>query len=507
MKTQKNSSGDKAIVVIAAICIVIYISAVVQLLVRLYLNIEQRKTTAETEFANIADLASSAGVLGFMDEPFKDTITEALMLSKSIEAVIISGPDGEYVFERRKDSSVIWVNNSPRFKNRFDLLNVNFYQPLRIHGLRNVNIQAAALSFDYAGITKILKHTLLIILIGFIIAFFTFIIRLLSDKTTDTIAEDAAAPDNAAPVAAVPATPPPSNNVSARTSFNPVPITSVQTFPKNTGNPPASERVSYENKSIDEISEAVANAKIDDTDFDYSKNLDVNEDGKNDGVEIDNLEIDDLEIDDFDVSDLEISDQDVKDLEIGDIDDNKTFAENDNAETVSGNDDEIRGPKGQNAPRSDIGREENTIGRLDTELHNCASAENDLTLIVLEFTHGISDSQYASAAEEAVNYFTSRELLFENGKYGITIIYPGIDIETGIKKAQGFQRRINEKLKLGNEISIGLSSRAGRLLTSGRILMEAMEALEKAKTDHTSSIIAFKSDPEKYRAFLGKQKS
>jgi hypothetical protein len=36
-------------------------------------------------------------------------------------------------------------------------------------------------------------------------------------------------------------------------------------------------------------------------------------------------------------------------------------------------------------------------------------------------------------------------------------------------------------------------------------MLEVQEALEKAKRDRKSSLVAFKSDPEKYRAFIRRQ--
>jgi len=50
-----------------------------------------------------------------------------------------------------------------------------------------------------------------------------------------------------------------------------------------------------------------------------------------------------------------------------------------------------------------------------------------------------------------------------------------------------------------------MSSRSGRLLNAERLILEADEALKKARTEEKSPIIAFKSDPEKYREFISKQ--
>jgi uncharacterized membrane protein len=553
MKMKKNKAGGKLVIIIAALCIIIYMTALVQSIIRFYLSVEQRKTASETEFANIADLASSAGVLGFMDEPFIETINEALMLSKSIEALIISGPDGEYAFERQKGRAISWVNNSPRFNNRFDFSGVSLYQPLRINGLRNVNIQAVANAFDYAAITKILKETLLLILLGFVLAFFTFLLQLLLDKPesgdsqepdTHAYEKPAAAHANSTVVVNTPVYEKPAVAVASPAAMvntpvyeKPAAVVSAPIYetpavavasPAAMVNTPVYEKPAavvsvpiyetpavavassaaaagiadagpvpildgnyyetprtYENKSLDEISEAVANAQIDDIDVDEIKI---------DDIEDISVEIEGYNLDEDDAVDL-------KPVNAG-TDDTDT----DDTEPVPG-DDGINVPKGLYSQRSNIGWEEYTMNRLDSELHRCAATEEDLVLIVIEFTHGLSEDQFAAAAEEAAGFFTSRDLLFENGKYGITVIYPGVNLEAGILKSRNFQRKINEKLKLGNEISIGLSSRAGRLLNAGRILMEAMEALQKAKTDLSSSIIGFKSDPEKYRAFLGKQAS
>jgi len=129
--------------------------------------------------------------------------------------------------------------------------------------------------------------------------------------------------------------------------------------------------------------------------------------------------------------------------------------------------------------------------------------------MLMEFTDRLNDIQFKHAAEEAVSFFTSRDLLFENGKRGITVIYPGYELETGIAKAQKFHQRIMEKIfynhKTDKCLCIGISSRSGRLINAGRMLMEADEALRRAKKDHESPIIAFKSDPEKYREFISKR--
>jgi GGDEF domain-containing protein len=394
-KQQKNKTGTSSLAgtVIAALCILIYLFALVQAAVRLYMSIDQRRITADREFSYIADLALTAGMRGFMDEHFIEAMNNALSSNRSIEAIIISGPDGEYAFERQKGRAVTWVNNSPRFINRLSFSKQSLYRPLPIHDLRNVNIQAVAGAFDHAELTNILKETLLLILAGFALAFFTMLLQLLLGK--------------------------PAENTAAQIR----------------------EQHSYET-----IRETGVSIKTDNK------------------------------------TEETVSVKEVKE---------------EKEETV---------PKGLYSPRSNIGWEEYTNDRLDSELHRCASTEKDLTLLAMEFTNEINSAQFRQAAEDAVSFFTSRDLLFEHGRHGITVIYPGIDLETGLAKAQQFCRRVMENIP-GAEggFYIGISSRSGRLLNAERMLLEAGEALKKAKHDRESPIIAFKSDLDKYRKFIASQ--
>jgi len=383
---QKRKAGESYVFVtiIAAVCIVIYLAALIQGAIRLYLSVERQKITAEQEFANIANIASNTGAQDFMNERYIQTINNALAYSKSLEALIISGPDGEYAFEQEKNRSVTWVNNSPRFINRFGISSQSYFRPLPIPDLRNVNIQAVAGSFSYTDFSRILKETLFLILIGFAVAFFTMLLQSLLGK---------------APAAA-------------------------------------------------ENTETVSGCEQNDS-------------------------------------------------------------EPDEETVLMESEEEEPEPQGLFSPRSDIGREEYTKDRLDAELHRCASTEKDLTLLMIEFANAINDSMLKQAADEAVYFFASRDLLFEYGDHGITVIYPGIDLEAGIKKARDFLHHIVEKFphsyKTNTSLYIGLTSRSGRLVNSGRMLMEAMEALQRARTDRESPIIAFKSDPEKYRKFIASQ--
>jgi len=368
-------------VIVAAFCIVIYLFALVQATVRLYLSVDNNKLTAEQEFSQIAKTAVNAGNQGFMTQRYIDTINNSLSASKSIEALIITGPEGEYVFEKQRGNAVTWVNNSPRFNSKVSFSNQNHYEPLPIPNLRNANIRAVSRVFDYIDFTKILKETLIIILAGFAIAFFTMLIQLLTGKQDPMF----------------------------------VKIKSDKS------------------------------------------------------------------------SDLENHFTYEADIPLPEI-----------------------GPKGLYSPRSNIGWEDYLIDRLDAELHRCASTEKDLAFVLIEFTDLTNDAMFKQSTEDAVPLFTSRDLLFEYGRWGIAAIIPGLSLENAISKAEKFYHVIMDKFPRGHNapstIFIGITSRSGRLLGAERLLLEAREALKKAKADPASPIIAFKSDPEKYREFINSSK-
>ena len=108
------------------------------------IEINNNRLIAEQEFYDIANLVSATGVFNFMDETYMEIIQNALNQTRTLEGIIISGPSGEFGFEKERGSAIVWVNNSPKFKKNRNLSNDIYFSPLRIPGLRNVNIQAIA---------------------------------------------------------------------------------------------------------------------------------------------------------------------------------------------------------------------------------------------------------------------------------------------------------------------------------------------------------------------------
>jgi hypothetical protein len=329
-------------------------------------NMNQRRLVAEQEFYDIADLASSVGLLHDFDETFNDILENALKRCAALEGLIISGPNGEIGLEKEPGRALTWVNNSPRFRNRFDFSRQQLYQPLQIKGLRNVNIQAVAGAFDYTEISRILKQALLPVVISLALAFITLIVSAVSRKSG------------------------------------------------------VRQKEKEEDETVKETPKQKARSG-------YSE-------------------------------------------------------------------------------RGRIVRQENTERRLTEELRRCAAAGQDLTFIAMEFKQVIDDPSYARFAADTARFFSSRDFICEKGERGVSVICPGLNLDAGFLNAGEFHARVIGKypslIKSKTDLCIGLSARSGRPVDAERLIFEAEEALERAMMDPVSFIVAFESDPEKYRGFM-----
>jgi hypothetical protein len=414
----------------------VYLAALVYAGIKLYISVDERRVTAEREFFDLADRATAAGVLGFMDQPFITAIEDAIAESRTIEGVIISGPDGEYAFEREGGGTIAWVNGSPRFKSRPDLIREPLFLPLRIEGLRNGNIRAAALAVDYSLVAGVLKQTLIMVLAALALAFFTLLLESLVGKGRWTEISPQGG-DRFDPLAGRPLRQDEITPRSRYPRYRP-----AREAPVPPAAPPAPKAEPLSSAAPEILREAEREAPSP---------------GENSGALLPR--------------------------------------ENDEA-----------GPRGLFSPHGNIGWEDYTLERLAAELHRCASFEQDLVFIVMEFRNLKSpdDGFYNEFADEAVNFFTLRDLIFEKGDRGISIIYPNIDLDMGFTKAEEFHSRLMSKYSFASktDLCIGISSRSGRLVDAERIIFEASESLARALKDPVSHIVAFKSDPEKYREFI-----
>jgi hypothetical protein len=162
------------------------------------------------------------------------------------------------------------------------------------------------------------------------------------------------------------------------------------------------------------------------------------------------------------------------------------------------------------SPASDVGWESYLPDRLTAELDRSASFEQDLVLMLIRIDGVTSEMPaYRKTADLLVDFFTFRDMIFEREKDGFAIILPNITVENGLRMANDFIRKAESTLETSSSgdrpISVGLSSRAGRLIRAATILKEAESALARVETEKGSTVVAFKPDVDRYRSFISSQ--
>ena len=377
-KTSKASS------VVAAVCIMIYVVAVSFGVIRVIVDIGDRRNLANREFEALVDRSSVfTEHFGFLSQAHQEGIRDFVGTSHTLLGVIVSSSSADFAVERFPGSSIVWAGNSPRFRSGIGLTSQPLFFPLTVEGQAQASIEVMYNAINNAFLVRVLRDTLLAVLVALAIAFIALIVELThkSKYQYQTNTPDAA------------------SGARQKTSAKAVPI--------------------------------------------------------------------EEEEDDDD-------------------------------------------PHGLFTTRGNVGWESYTHDRLSSELHRCASFEQDLVYMVMEFKgdEKIEDSVYLLFADEAVIYFTMRDLIFEMGEKGLSVIIPSVDLEQAILKCEEFRARVAKRLpdfEGRNELFIGLSSRSGRLIEAGRLMMEASTALEKTQEEPVSHVVAFKSDPEKYRKFIKKR--
>jgi GGDEF domain-containing protein len=163
------------------------------------------------------------------------------------------------------------------------------------------------------------------------------------------------------------------------------------------------------------------------------------------------------------------------------------------------------------SPETGLGWKNHLPQRLKFELDRAASFDQDLALalIVLDNFAERRDRRtlYSQVAKLLLEDFTFQDLIFEYAAGAYALIMPDTDVDQGVESLRNFQRRIsaNKQIMPPARLSAGLSARNGRLVSGATLLSEASKALERAQSEPSESIIAFRADPEKYRQLIGQR--
>lgn len=141
--------------------------------------------------------------------------------------------------------------------------------------------------------------------------------------------------------------------------------------------------------------------------------------------------------------------------------------------------------------------------RLDSELIQAASDEQDLSLVALKIPGLEPETPVLKNISSLLLENSSRNLVFERGGDGFFVIRKDMEIEKAEEEAENLLGKINAEIsETGMKCLIGISSRNTRILSSERLIKEAEEALKHSEEDAESPITAFHVDIEKYREFI-----
>jgi hypothetical protein len=497
--------------IVALVCILIYVAAVLFAAYRVYISVQQQQRVAEQELDRVREFLSQNGP-SFLDAANRAKLQERTAASKTIEGIIITGSFGsELTFEREQGRVVSSEGGPHSFKSGFGLINLPARQ-VTIEGLRNVNIYAVSNIIDYPYFILILKQTLLAVLAALALSFITLILEAVLGKSSGAEAREL-----------------PRDSVSGESSES-VDYGEDSNEDFSTGDGDAGEDFSTR-EDDDEIDESF----FDDVDAasndeKQSSSFESNDDSTEDDGDLGDFEFTDLssgdsgsenepaadesnfDLDDFlDEEELELPAGESLGLPEDDLDepvDNYDFTDDSEVRDVTEKPSTGSGPKGLYSPHGNIGWEEYTQDRLASEIHRCAASEQDLVVLLLECgeTVDCTEDLFNKLASEAVQFFNLKDLTFVKGGKGISVIIPNADLDHGIRKAEEFHARImgayRDDFSSKGDLLVGISSRSGRLIDAERLLFEASNALAKAGPQ--TPIVAFKSDPEKYRDFIRK---
>ena len=170
-----------------------------------------------------------------------------------------------------------------------------------------------------------------------------------------------------------------------------------------------------------------------------------------------------------------------------------------------------KGPQNLFSPRTGLGWREHLQQRLKFELDRSASFDQDLVLVLLSIDDfsllTSSDDIYGQIAKKLLNAFTFQDCAFEYEDGVFALVIPDTDLDQGIQSLESFKTEISSKPFMSQHLtlSVGLSSRNGRLVNGATLLTEASRALNKAIQLGPNGIIAFRADPQKYRDIISKK--
>lgn len=146
---------------------------------------------------------------------------------------------------------------------------------------------------------------------------------------------------------------------------------------------------------------------------------------------------------------------------------------------------------------------ENLEAKCEEALVKAAENGSDLAVLIIK----VNSSENEISRDQIENIFDSdfaqNALVFSDESNLFTVLLENTGLDDAMTVAKEIFEDFSEKLAdAGQKVTIGLSSKNGRTVSSERLLTEAREAQKHAATEPDSPIIAFRASPEKYNDYI-----
>lgn len=252
---------------------------------------------------------------------------------------------------------------------------------------------------------------------------------------------------------------------------------------------------SEQNKnSFDEDSEQIS---------DLEKNTEMNTEIQQTDSEDDALNPEDKKIED---SQTENEEKEIPaslpDYESPMIIESSDVKENNDAENAPDSDSSESNPSGLFNPVTGLGWESYLDTRLENEINRAISSEIDISVFIINIPNLERESEESKKVSEYLSLqFQFKDLLFEYKNDCIVAIKISMNLDEALNFADKIHADISQILEQ-KQCYIGISTRSIRIVSGERLFNEALAAVEHAKNEEDSPIIAFRVDVEKYRQFL-----
>ena len=176
--------------------------------------------------------------------------------------------------------------------------------------------------------------------------------------------------------------------------------------------------------------------------------------------------------------------------------------ENNDAENAPDLDSSESNPSGLFNPVTGLGWESYLDTRLENEINRAISSEIDISVFIINIPNLERESEESKKVSEYLSLqFQFKDLLFEYKNDCIVAIKISMNLDEALNFADKIHADISQILEQ-KQCYIGISTRSIRIVSGERLFNEALAAVEHAKNEEDSPIIAFRVDVEKYRQFL-----